>query len=233
MEDLILSDGEQSLLKGDLERSRWALDTLAALDPSRAPKLWQRGLCYYYSGQYEDGMRQFEADMSINGGDVEEVLWHFICKCGKYGFQKAFSDGFLLLIATGQSPPPMDKVLLMYKGQATPTDVIELATGDGNSIVLSYNDSNALAYAHFYIGIYHQLLGNHDKAGYHFKEACQYNIVDYMGQIMEFHYKLHQRKATGIRLMMPTFNIGRSRECPRLIFGCWQLSAGHGRSNMC
>ena len=234
----MIADGAEALLKGDLERSGWALDAVSALYPSSIPKLWQRGLYCYYGGRFEEGMTQFEADMDINGGDLEEVLWHFFCKCGKYGFQKASEDGFLPLKAANESPPPMDQVLLLFKGLVTPSDVIASATttnatNNDGAIVHSYNGTNALAYAHFYVGLYLQLLGRYKEGGKHFQEACQFNAADYMGRLMQMHCNLFMQTTTGMKYLMPSFNIGKQHSSSRVVFGCWQLSSGHGRNELC
>ena len=89
--------GENALLQGDFEKAQWAFNAVLFLDPSWRPRLWQMGLCHYYTCHYDKGMHQFEADMDVNGGDLEEVLWHFICKSRKMGFKNARNDGFLPL----------------------------------------------------------------------------------------------------------------------------------------
>ncbi len=230
MEKELIAEGAQSLLDGDFERSRWALDTVVLLDPGSLSALWQRGICLFYMGRFTEAMQQFEMDMSTNGGDIEEVLWHFISKCAKYGFDKAIKSGFIPLRAINNSPPPMERVLSMYKGCTEPDAVIASATGGHDQIIQSYNGMNALAYAHYYVGIYYQLRCDYRHARVHLEKACQLNGADYMSRVMEVHYNLFTNTVTGLRLSMPSFKVGE-RICPRLICGGWQLSAGHAVKN--
>ena len=232
MEKQLIAAGSQSLLDGDFERSRWLLDTVVLLDPGYSPTLWQRGICLYYMNRFTEAMQQFETDMDANGGDIEEVLWHFISKCGRVGFDKATKDGFIPLKATNNSPPPMNQVLLMYKGIASPEAVIASATGDNNLIIQSYNGMNALAYAHYYVGLYYQLRSDYNLARLHLEKACQFNATDYMGKVMQLHYKLFMRTTTGLRMILPSFKIGYQKS-PKLISGGWQLSTGHEKSEKC
>ena len=229
---LLIDEGGKSLLAGDFERSEWALDAAILLDQRCQPRLWQRGLCCFYMGKFEKGIEQFEADMDANGGDLEEVVWHFICKCGKIGFQDALKDGFLPLRAASNSPPPMAKVLSLFKGLASPDDVLASAQAPDGTIVLSYNNTNALSYANFYIGIYYQLQGKLDNARVYLQKAAEMNDPDYMGQLMQLHYKIFINKVAGLRTLMPTFALG-DKKPSRVLYGCWQLSAGHGKREMC
>lgn len=230
MEDKLISIGSQKLLNGDFESAMWAFDTAALLYPSCSPKLWQRGLCCYFMGKFEEGMKQFEMDMDLNGGDIEEVIWNFICKCGKYGFQKAFETGFLPLRSTNESPSPMNEVLSLFKGEISSESVLSSAANNDGSIKYSYNNTNALAYAYYYVGIYHRLQGDHSLSGTHLKRACQFNTTDYMGGVMQLHYRLWNTEKVGFKVIAPCFKIGKM-ECSRIIYGGWQLSVGHGSTN--
>ena len=77
---LLMKEGEQALLQGNLDKANWSFNTVIYLDPTQTPHLWQRGLTLYYSSRYKEGMLQFQQNMDVNGSDIEEVLWHFICK---------------------------------------------------------------------------------------------------------------------------------------------------------
>src|SRR5262245_34164770 len=55
-------------------------DRAERLDPALTPYLWQRGLAYYYAARFEDGAKQFEADLTVNGHDVEETVWRYLCQ---------------------------------------------------------------------------------------------------------------------------------------------------------
>lgn len=186
--------GEAALLEGQFEKAQWAFDAelyLHSPSPCKPnPSLWQRGLSCYYSGRYREGADQFKADLSENGNDVEEVIWNFLCRCGSHGFQEAIADGFLPL--RGDHPPvsPMQQVLDLYRGDGTVEQVLAAAASTDGSIIRSYNGTNALAYAHFYIGLYHEVRAELSRARHHLEAAAGFQNQDYMGKLMIMHCRL-------------------------------------------
>ncbi len=224
----LTSHGMDALLQGHFDRSAWALDSALYLSPELAPALWQRGLACFYSGRYEDGMSQLEADMEENGSDVEEVLWHFFCCCKLRGFKKAQEEGLLPLRGTPQVPP-MVEVLKLCQGNGTIEEVFAAASNPDGSPVPSYNGCSALAYAHFYVGLYHEMQGDIDMAENHLRKAAEMKSPDYIGRLMELHYRLFS-ETTLKRRQVPSFYLGDKPNgylCSSIIQGGWQLSEGH------
>lgn len=81
---------------------------------------------------------------------------------------------------------------------------------------------NALAYAHFYVGIYYQLKGLVGVAYSHLKEAVDIGNHDYIGRLMRIHFE------TFCKTLRQTLRLGeRGRGMGRVICGGWQLSKGH------
>ena len=234
---MLVREGESALLEGDFEKASWALDAVLSLQPSIKPQLWQRGLCCFYTGRYEDGMDQFEADMSENGSDIEEVVWHFLCKSKLLGFQEASRTGFLQLKqGTCAPPPPMQEVLLLFKSQTTVDAVIAAATAKDGGIVKSYNDTNALAYAHFYIGLFYEVQDEVERSGLHFALAAKLENPDYMGHLMKMHYQSFLMK-TVRRAAVPSMTLAARRSSTSyttssIILGGWQLSEGHNTAHV-
>ena len=101
-------------------------------------------------------------------------------------------------------------------------------------VVESYNGTNALAYGHFYIGIYHELQGRNEEAESHLKRAAGFGNPDYMGRLMKTHYELFIRYI-GVRYLMPVVSIGKDKGTmvsSAIICGGWQLSTGHNMKRM-
>jgi tetratricopeptide (TPR) repeat protein len=64
-------------------------DRAEHLNPALTPYLWQRGLAYYYAGRFAEGARQFEIDLTVNGHDVEETVWRYLCQAQVQGVPAA------------------------------------------------------------------------------------------------------------------------------------------------
>ena len=65
---------------GDIAEAIGDFDRAEHLNPALTPYLWQRGLAYYYAGRFADGARRFEVDLTVNGHDVEETVWRYLCQ---------------------------------------------------------------------------------------------------------------------------------------------------------
>jgi len=221
--------GMDALLLGKVEKALHLLDAAYYLYPEKRPQLWQRGIACYYGGRYEDGAAQFELDMKENSLDVEEVLWHFMCNCKLHGFENA-RESFLHL---GGEPNivPMKEVLGLFQGTQTVQDILKVATPEPGqqTYVESYNGTNALAYAYFYMGLYFEATGNTNditSALSHFKKAAAFENPDFIGKLMKFHLELFE-----IRIYLPSLMCRTALQghCSfsTIIQGGWQLSSGH------
>ncbi len=234
----LISIGEKALLGGSFERAMWAFDSALYLTPGhKDPQLWQRGLACFYSGRYEEGKKQFEADMTENGSDIEEVIWHFLCRCKMSGFRKYEAEEFLPLCTPNSDPTsfpaPMPQVLQLYQGTATVQDVFKAARNPDGSPAKSYNDTNAVAYANFYVGLYFEMQGDFSKAAEYLKAAADLKNPDYIGKLMATHSKLVSKMTSPMQLSPPlhlsTSSDSRAKRSgiSRIIQGGWQLSHGH------
>ena len=224
--------GAECLLKGQFERSKWALDCAAYLRPDITSTLWQRGLACYYAGSYEEGASQFEEDVKDNSNDAEEVIWHFLCRCKLRGFEGATAAGFLPLPHTSSVVvPPMMAVLKLFQQRGSVSDVLLASVAEDGTPLRSYNGTSALAYAHFYIGLYLEARGEAREAGEHLRTAAAMNNPDFMGKLMAVHYQHFFRTAV-MRSSVAKFQLGQHGSgdpylCSSVIQGGWQLSEGH------
>ena len=233
----LISIGEKALLGGSFEKAMWAFDSALYLTHGhKDPQLWQRGLACFYSGRCDEGIKQFEADMTENGSDIEEVIWHFLCRCKMSGFKKSQAEGFLPLCTPNSDPAPpapMPQVLQLYQGTVTVEDVFKAAKNPDSSPAKSYNDTNAVAYANFYVGLYYEMQGDVLKAAKYLKAATDLNNPDYIGKLMATHSKFVNKMTSPMQLSPPLHlstssdsRAGRSG-ISRIIQGGWQLSHGH------
>ena len=130
----------------------------------------------------------------------------------------------------------MSEVLALSQRRETVNNVIAVASRSiKGEIVPSYNNTDALGYAHFYIGLYYELQGSIELAGRHLKQAAKIRNTDYMGQLMVMHFELLQRTVLRNSLL-PLITISSdgtklSNTHSAIIYGGWQLSHGHNTSN--
>lgn len=160
-------------------------DEAIALSPGLAPHHWQRGISYYYAGRFEEGARQFELHRTVNPNDVENAVWHFLCVAKWKGVEEARAR---LIPIQGDRRVPMMQVHALFAGKATPVDVLAAANaGDPSPAELEQR----LFYAHLYLGLYHEALGDPRKSAEHIELAVEkYPADHYMGDVARVHQKL-------------------------------------------
>jgi len=78
-------------------------DRAEHLKPALTPSLWQRGIAYYYAGRFAEGARQFEIDLTVNGHDVEETVWRYLCQAQTQGMAAARAG----LLPVRHDPPQL------------------------------------------------------------------------------------------------------------------------------
>jgi lipoprotein NlpI len=167
-------------LSGRIAESVAAFDTLAQLLPDRAPGLWQRGIALYYAGRYQDCRAQFESHRTVNPNDVENAAWHFACVARGETPGKARAA---LLPVGPDSRKPMREIYQMLRGALTPEQVLAAAGGQLESEF----------YAHLYLGLYFEALGNSGRALEHITAAAADRYAaagGYMHTVARVHLEL-------------------------------------------
>ena len=161
--------------RGSAEQAFAAFDTALAADESLRPYLWQRGLAAFYAERFADGVEQFASNMSVNGSDVEEVVWHMLCKAKIDGIEGARAS--MLKLKGGDDRP-------------WATNVLKLFSSGIEAVSLSSEQLSSLgSYMSFYVGIYlEEMLGDRASAEPFLKSAHDNPTNDYMGKLMVMHY---------------------------------------------
>ena len=158
-------------------------DELVEAVPAAEPELWQRGLALYYADRFADGRAQFELHRTVNPNDVENPAWHFLCVAKLEGMEAARAK----LLPVGEDPRvPMKEILALYSGQGDAAAVIQAAEqGEGEA------RKNQLCYAHLYLGLFHEAVGDDQKARAHITQAAgPFKMDHYMGKVAVMHAKL-------------------------------------------
>jgi lipoprotein NlpI len=163
-------------------------DAFLKAEPKRAPEHWQRGISLYYAGRYKDGVEQFESHQTVNPQDVENAVWHYLCKA-KAENVAAAQKSFIKI--TRDPRVPMKEIHALYAGTGKPEDVLAAAEA-GKPTADELTERRF--YAHLYLGLYHEAQGDAKKSLEHIKAAVEkYKIGHYMWDVADVHLKLRTK----------------------------------------
>jgi lipoprotein NlpI len=179
----LFREGVDAFYEAKPKESVAAFDKLIAIVPDSKPQLWQRGLSLYYTGDFKAGREQFETHQTVNTADVENAAWHFICVARAENVEAARKA---LIPIEGDTRVPMKQVHELFAGKATVEDVLKAAeSGEGEAL------KNHRCYAHLYLGLYFEALGDVAKAKEHMlKAAKDFKMDHYMGKCAQVHVQL-------------------------------------------
>ncbi|MGE3537593.1 MAG: hypothetical protein AB7N91_09155 [Candidatus Tectimicrobiota bacterium] len=171
--------GMASFKLGEISAALADFNRAEECNPALTPYLWQRGLAYYYAGRFAEGARQFEVDLTVNGHDVEETVWRYLCQAREYGAQEARAR---LLPVRRDARPVMHWIYGLFADEQTPEAVL---TQHGTAA------ASAQFYSRLYVGLYWEAQGNACQARRYITQAAamQY-LEDYMGWLALVHQQL-------------------------------------------
>jgi lipoprotein NlpI len=180
------SRGEEHFRNARIAESIAAFDQELKLLPDRAAEHWQRGIAYYYAGEYEKGAQQFALHKSVNPQDVENAAWHFLCvvRAPKGSVETAQKK---LISVTRDPRIPMAQIQKMFAGVLKPEDVLQAGEKAGGP---------AKFYADLYVGLYYEALGKDDESLRLITLAAENPAAkdSYMGDVARVHVKLRQKQ---------------------------------------
>ena len=177
--------GEEHFFAGRIAESLVEWDAQVKEDPAALPGHWQRGLALYYADRFRDGRAQFETHQKVNSEDVENAAWHFLCVVKLENVEAARK---VFIPITRDTRVPMKEIHALYAGKGTPEAVMKAAeAGDVPPAVRS----RQLCYAHLYLGLYFEVLGDAAKAKSHMLKAAKLApAANYMGQVAVVHCRV-------------------------------------------
>ncbi len=176
--------GAEQFKLGHIQQSLADFDRAIQLDPAQAPYHWQRGITLYYAGRYEDGRKQFELHQTVNGNDVENAAWRYLCMARAGTVEEARAS---ILPIEHDSRVPMMQIYALYKGKAGVDDVLAAAK-EGNPPPGALRER--FFYAHLYIGLYYEAAGKAKLAREHIALAVENRVDHYMGDVARVHLQL-------------------------------------------
>ena len=125
----------------------------------------------------------------MNTQDVENAVWHFLCAVRAPGGNLEAAKQELIPIER-DSRIPMKEVHDLFGGRGSVAAVLEAAKPDADG-VLSDSERNHLCYAHLYLGLYYEAMGDAAKSDEHIRLAAfEYPMEHYMGKTAQVHAKL-------------------------------------------
>jgi len=164
---------------GSIAAALGDFDRAEHLNPALTPYLWQRGLAYYYADRFADGARQFEVDLTVNGHDVEETVWRYLCQAQVHSAQEARAG---LLPVRHDSRAVMGWVYKLCAGEC-----------DAETVLAQHRDAGRRErfYSHLYVGLYFEATRDEERACQHITQAAALQVVDdYMGWVAMVHQRL-------------------------------------------
>jgi lipoprotein NlpI len=182
--------GAERFKLGQIDESIADFDAYLKAFPKQEPGHWRRGISYYYAAKYAEGAKQFHDGRVVFGADVENAFWHFLCNARKDGVEKARKD--LLALDGPDGRVPMMRIYDLLQGKAKPTEVVETAE---KAELAGTARTEALFYAHLYVGLYHEAAGDADKTREHLTEAVEkHKIGHYMWDVANVHLARMKKK---------------------------------------
>jgi lipoprotein NlpI len=150
--------GRERFKLSQFQESVADFDRYVELVPQEASRQWERGIAFYYAGEYAKGAEQFALYQTFHNADVENAAWRYLCAAKSEGIEKARES---LLPIENDRRVPMMEIYRLYKGEATPDDVLKAAhAGDPDEQELA----GRLFYARLYLGLYYEAAGQNDLA---------------------------------------------------------------------
>jgi lipoprotein NlpI len=176
---LYVQRGMVSFQLGEVAASIDDFDRAEPLNPTLTPYLWQRGIAYYYAERFEDGATQFETDLAVNGHDVEETVWRYLCQAQLHGARTA-RDG--LLPVRDDARPVMGWVYQLFAGECEAERIADQYRSAGR---------RERFYSSLYLGLYYEAERDQDLARHYISLAAGMQAIeDYMGWVAIVHRRL-------------------------------------------
>jgi lipoprotein NlpI len=176
--------GTEHFRAGNFDKSVADFDKFIELAPTQAAHHWQRGISLYYAGKFEEGAKQFDLHKTVNPNDVENAVWHFLCVARASGLEKAKAS---LMPIEGDTRIPMKEIHGLFAGKAKVDDVLAAAKES--------KGEDGMFYAHLYLGLYYEAIGDKNKTREHiFKAARDFKAPHYMGDVARAHARVLEKQ---------------------------------------
>ena len=184
--------GREHFRLGNVDKSVADFDRFVGLKPTAAPRQWERGIALYYARQYKQGAQQFELYQTYHDNDVENSVWRYLCMVPTVGVQRAREA---MLPIQNDRRPGMMQVYDLFRGKLKPPQMLsEFQTGNPPPQQLA----GRLFYAHLYLGLYYESLGEKPQAEKYIRLAAAPQLAanPYLNSYMWDVARIHMQRLT-------------------------------------
>ncbi|HND52386.1 MAG TPA: hypothetical protein PLV92_08315 [Pirellulaceae bacterium] len=181
--------GRERFRRNEIEGAVKDFDKQVELAPRREPSQWERGIAFYYAGQFERGAKQFELYQTFDARDVENSVWRYLCMARSVGVAKAREA---MLPIEQDRRVGMMEIYELYRGKSTPEKVSAVCRSDDPAEGVL---AGRLFYAHLYLGLYFEVEGKAEQAERYIRLAADEKlrgnpvINSYMWAVADVHAK--------------------------------------------
>ena len=181
--------GRERFRRNEIEGAVKDFDKQVELAPKREPSQWERGIAFYYAGQFERGAKQFELYQTFDARDVENSVWRYLCMARSVGVAKAREA---MLPIEQDRRVGMMEIYELYRGKSTPEKVLAVCRSDDPAEGVL---AGRLFYAHLYLGLYFEVEGKAEQAERYIRLAADEKlrgnpvINSYMWAVADVHAK--------------------------------------------
>lgn len=167
--------GVHHIQKSEFDRAYEAFDSTLDINPEYDYALLNRGIALYYGGRAHLAVDDLSSFVSKKPSDPFRVIWDYFAR---YDVDPAQAQ-----VTLAQHQEQIDEnhwansLIALFLGNTTEGQVLsDLVVGIQNQKQLT----DRLCEAYFYLGKYHQRLGNYGKALSYFKLALSTNVFEYV-----------------------------------------------------
>lgn len=150
------SAGNAALFLGDYGKAVKYFHHMVEVDPAQDAPNWRLGIAYYFNERYAESAAQFAKYHEYDGRDRENGLWKFLGDAKTGGLEKARGE---MLPYKEFDREPFPALYDVYAGKVSPEDfTTRLQQRDLTG------DPRVMFFAHYYMGLFEELLDHHDAA---------------------------------------------------------------------
>lgn len=180
--------GDLRLFLGDAKGAVEDFEKEIQLDPSHDAPHWRLGIAYYFAGDFAKSAAQFSKYHAYDNRDRENGIWQFLANARVRGIEAARKE---MLEYTRFDREPFPDLYDMFAGKKTGAEVLAAAEKKGLK-----DDALVMFFAHYYVGLNEQTLGNTEAAAEHLAKAVRLaqearagGGPGYMGHVARLHYE--------------------------------------------